>query len=66
MKEVDRFGGGSLMVWYALFVSARRQGNMTAILYWDEILIPVLIPFYKQHGPGLIFQHDPATPHAVR
>ena len=41
------------------------QGNMTAQVYCDQVLMPVLVPFIHNHGPGLTFQHDNATPHTA-
>ena len=67
IKEVDRFGGGSIMVWG----SHRRSGlivvqdNLTPAQYRDQELTPELLLFMQQHGPGLTFQQDDATPHTA-
>ena len=34
--------------------------------YRDEIIEPIVIPFLRQHGPGITFQHDNARPHTAR
>ena len=36
-------------------------GNLTAVRYRDEILIPVAVPLVQQHQ--MTFQHDNARPH---
>jgi len=70
VQEVDRFGGGSVMVWGAFCGIARSrlliiQGNLTAAGYRDQVLAPELIPFMAAHGPHLQFQHDNARPHTA-
>ena len=70
VREVDRFGGGSLMVWVAFTSNGRSrlvviQGNMTAQVYCNQVLRQVLVPFIHNHGPGLTFQHDNARPHTA-
>ena len=70
VREVDRFGGGNLMAWGAFTSNGRSrlvviQGNMTAQVYYDQVLRPVLVPFINNHGPGLTFQHDNARPHTA-
>ena len=39
-------------------------GNLTGIIYRDEILRPVAVPFVQQHH--LIFQHDNARLHVAK
>lgn len=70
VQEVDRFGGGTVMVWGAFNGHARSrlivvQGNLTAAGYRDQVLIPELLPFMAAQGPGLTFQHDNARPHTA-
>lgn len=69
--ERDRYGGGSVMVWGGITATHRSQlvvidGTLNAQRYRDEILIPVVIPFLQQHGPGMILQQDNARPHTAR
>jgi hypothetical protein len=42
------------------------DGNITGERYRDEIIQPIVIPFLRQHGPGITFQHDNACPHTAR
>lgn len=70
VREVDRFGGGSVMVWGSFCAHGRSplvvvQGNLNAVQYRDQILQPVLLPFMQRHGPGLTFQQDNARPHTA-
>lgn len=70
VREVDRFGGGSMMVCRAFCADGRSalvvvRGNLNAPQYRDQILQPVLLPFMQRHGPGLTFQHDNARPHTA-
>ena len=37
------------------------QGNFTAVLYRDQVLIPHVLPLVNAHN--LTFQHDNARPH---
>ena len=67
--ERDRFGGGSVMVWGGIAHGIKSQliivaGNMTAVMYRDEILRPVAVPLVQQRN--LILQQDNARPHVAR
>lgn len=69
VQEVDRFGGGSVMVWAGISYSGRTdliqvQGNLTARRYLDEIIRPHVLPFMNRQN--VIFQHDNARPHTAR
>jgi len=69
--ERDRFGGGSLMVWGGICGNNKThliiiRGNLTAQRYVNDVLTPEVLPFLAQHGQGITFQHDNATPHAAR
>uniref|UniRef100_A0A8C4QU92 Tc1-like transposase DDE domain-containing protein n=1 Tax=Eptatretus burgeri TaxID=7764 RepID=A0A8C4QU92_EPTBU len=70
IQEVDRFGGGRVMVWGGINGHARSrliviQGNLNAAAYRDQVLVPELLPFMAAHGPGLTFQQDNARPHTA-
>lgn len=65
IKEHDRYGGGSVMLWAGVWhggrtLAIRVQGTMTGERY-HEIVTSVVIPTATQHG--LVFQDDNATPH---
>lgn len=69
VQEVDRFGGGSVMVWAGISYTGRTDlvqihGNLTAQRYCDEIIRPHVIPFMNRQN--VIFQHDNARPHTAR
>ena len=42
------------------------DGNLKAQRYFNEVLVPEVIPFLLQNGPNLIFQQDNARPHIAR
>ena len=68
VREHDRYGGGSVMVWGGIHLRGRTplhlvQGNLTAVRYRDEILQPLIMPTLQAMGPGSILQDDNATPH---
>ena len=50
VREVDRFGGGgSVMVWGGISHGVKTplmviQGNFTPIRYWDQVLMPHILP----------------------
>jgi hypothetical protein len=66
---VERFGGGSVMVWGGITFEDRtnlvvvNRGSMTAVRYRDDIIAPVVEPFGAIHRPGFVFMHDNARPH---
>lgn len=71
VTEVDRFGGGSVMVWGGICGGNRTRlvvvnGTLTSQRYRDEILSPVVLPYLRTNGPGLTFQQDNATAHTAR
>ena len=71
IREVDRWGGPSVMVWGGINTNFRTElvtiaGNLTAQRYVDEVLEPHLIPFMEAHPAVTLFQQDNATPHTAR
>ncbi|XP_048245276.1 uncharacterized protein LOC125376897 [Haliotis rufescens] len=69
VRQVDRFGGGSVMMWAAISYTDRTdlfhvQGNLTAVGYRDSILLPHLLPAIDVQRE--IFQQDNARPHTAR
>ena len=70
VREVDRFGGGgSVMVWGGISHGVKTplvviQGNLTAVRYRDQVLMPHVLPLVNAHN--LTFQHDNSRPHVAR
>uniref|UniRef100_A0AAZ3P6A4 Tc1-like transposase DDE domain-containing protein n=1 Tax=Oncorhynchus tshawytscha TaxID=74940 RepID=A0AAZ3P6A4_ONCTS len=68
--ERDRFGGGgSIMVWGGVSQNHRTElvviaGNITAVLYREDILLPHVVSFLQAH-PDMTLQHDNATSHTA-
>jgi hypothetical protein len=63
VKESDRFGGGSVMVWVGICHDGRTQlkivqGALNAVKYRDDILDPTVLPFLQQRNFDHVFQHD--------
>ena len=68
VAEVDRWGGGSVMVWGAIHSRGRTEllvlnGNLNAQRYVEEVLQPEVVPYVQGHD--LTFQQDNARPHAA-
>ena len=71
VRQHDRHGGGSIMVWGGIYLHGRTplhlvQGNLNAVRYRDEIVQPLIMPTLQAMGPGAILQDDNATPHRAR
>ena len=54
IREVDRFGGGSVMMWAAISHTGRTDlvhinGTLTAQRYCDEILDPHVVPIIQNN-----------------
>ena len=67
VKEHDRYGGGSVMVWAAVTIHRHTPlqfiaGNLTSQRYVDEVMRPMVLPFLRQIGQGAVFQDDNARP----
>ena len=66
----ENFGGaGSVMVWGGISHGVKTplvviQGNLTAVRYRDQVLMPHVLPLVNAHN--LTFQHDNARPHVAR
>uniref|UniRef100_A0AAZ3PM82 Tc1-like transposase DDE domain-containing protein n=1 Tax=Oncorhynchus tshawytscha TaxID=74940 RepID=A0AAZ3PM82_ONCTS len=69
--EWDRFGGGgSVMVWVCVSQHHRTElvviaGNLNAVSYREEILLPHVVPFLQAHS-DMTLRHDNATSHTAR
>lgn len=66
VKEHDRYGGGSVMVWAGIWHNGKTpaivvKGTLTGQRYADEIVTPVVVPAVTSNQ--LIFQDDNARPH---
>ena len=69
VQQVDRFSGGSVMVWGAISHTGKStlvhiQGTKTAQIYRDQILRPHVLRLMKRNDA--IFQHENARPHTAR
>ena len=69
VRERDRFGVGSVMVWGAIKGNVKThlvvvQGNLKS-QRCVNLLNNNFLPFMQNFGPGLTFQHDNARPHTA-
>jgi hypothetical protein len=61
IRGVDKFGGGSLMVWGGISFNGRtqlvivRNGSMTAARYREDIIVPHVLPYAENFGPNFLF-----------
>lgn len=67
--EVDGFSGGSVMVWGGICHRAKTDlvligGTLTSVWYCEEIMEPVIVPFFRQHH-GTLLKHENAWPSIV-
>ena len=63
------WGRGSVLVWGGISHGVKTplvviQGNLTAVRYRDQVLMPHVLPLVNAHN--LTFQHDNARPHVAR
>ena len=68
VREHNRYGGGSLMVWGGFSTHHRTplhrvQGTLNGTRYRDDILTPIVLPSLRAVGPGSIFMDDNAPCH---
>ena len=68
--EVNRFGGGGLMVWAGISRNFKTdlhivRGRLNAAAYRDNISQPIVVPFMRNNGLTLL-QQDNARPHTAR
>ena len=66
IKEHDRYGGGSVMLWGGIWHGGRTtaviiKGTLTGERYLNEIVLPVVAPVVRVED--LVFQDDNARPH---
>jgi hypothetical protein len=66
---VDRFGGGSLMVWGGVHYAGKTpliviRPSLNAQRYCDDILRPVVVPFMRRNN-RFVCQQDNARPHTL-
>lgn len=69
IDEVDRWGGGSVMVWGGIHSRGRTglivlNGNLNAQRYVAEVLRDEAVPYVLRNN--LTFQQDNARPHSAR
>lgn len=68
--QVDKYGGGSLLVWAGVSMHTRTpivpiRGNLNARKYQNDILQPVLVP-HVNGNRGMILAQDNAPCHVAR
>lgn len=68
VRQHDRYGGGSVMVWGGFSLNHRTplhrvEGRLTGVAYRDTILRPLVLPALQAVGPGAQFQDDNAPCH---
>jgi transposase len=71
VRESDRWGGGSVMVWGGITTHFRTDlvvlgGRVNAVNYRDNVLAPIVVPFLQNHPRVQTLQQDNARPHTAR
>ena len=71
VQEVDRWGGGGLMVWGGISYHSRSQlhvfpGRVNGQTYRDQVLAPHVMPFFAANPGVTILQQDNARAHTSR
>ena len=69
MRSRQIWGAGFVMVWGGISHGVKTplvdiQGNLTAVRYRDQVLMPHVLPLVNAHN--LMFQHGNARPHVAR
>lgn len=67
----NRYGGGSVHVWGGFSYRHRTplhvfRANVTADVYVNQVLRPIVVPTFQNNLDLAIFQQDNATPHTAR
>lgn len=70
IQEQEPYGGGSLMVWAGISAEGKTdliilRGGVTAQVYIDQVLRPVVVPYAAAVGDGFFLMQDNATPHTA-
>lgn len=70
-QEVHSFRGGTIMVWGGISIGGRTdlvllQGNMTAQVYVNQIILPVVVPYAGAVGENFLLMQDNARPHVAQ
>ena len=68
---VNRWGGGSVMVWAGISVTERTdlhivQGNMNSHYYRENVLQAIVLPLRNRVGDRFVLMDDNARPHRAR
>lgn len=71
VQEVHSFRGGTIMVWAGISIGGRTdlvliERNMTAQVYLEQVILPVVVPYAGAVGENFIFMQDNARPHVAR
>lgn len=69
--EVDRYGGGAVMVWAYISADSKSElhivdGTLNARRYLDQIINPIVIPEAQRYGQNFTFMQDNAPAHRAR
>jgi len=67
----DPYGGGSVMVWAGVSLHTKTDlviihGNLNAVRYQQEVLLPVAIPHLRAGERGMVLLQDGAPAHTPR
>lgn len=71
MAPQEAFGGGGLNVWAGVMYNGRSdlyisQGTVNAVIYRNEIINDVVIPYAENFGEHFVMVDDNARPHRAR
>lgn len=72
IRETDRFGGPSIMVWGGISLLGKTElvfldeGNVNAASYVQQVIQPHVIPYSQRVGQNFILMQDNARPHTAR